>query len=58
LSLADLGVDSSLVGAGAAWTAVEAITPRPPRSAGTVVPDEDGSGADALVEFLAGQKFI
>jgi electron transfer flavoprotein beta subunit len=58
LSLADLGVDPSQVGAAASWTTVVAITPRPPRSAGTVVTDEDGSGADALVEFLAGQKFI
>ena len=33
-------------------------TERPPRSAGTIVTDEDGSGADTLVEFLAGQKFI
>jgi electron transfer flavoprotein beta subunit len=58
VSLADLGVDASLVGAAAAWTAVEGIEPRPPRSAGTIVTDEDGSGADRLVEFLSGQKFI
>jgi electron transfer flavoprotein beta subunit len=58
LTLADLGVDVSQVGAAASWTAVETIEPRPPRSAGTVVTDDDGSGADALVEFLAAQKFI
>jgi electron transfer flavoprotein beta subunit len=58
LTLADLGVDPAQVGAGSAWTAVETIDARPPRSAGTVVPDEDGSGAKALVEFLAAQKFI
>lgn len=58
VTLADLGVDASQVGAGAAWTAVEGIVPRPPRSAGTIVSDEDGAGADKLVEFLAGQKFI
>ena len=38
--------------------AVEVSQPRPPRSAGTIVTDEDGTGADKLVEFLAGQKFI
>ncbi|HSS67919.1 MAG TPA: electron transfer flavoprotein subunit beta/FixA family protein [Nocardioidaceae bacterium] len=58
LTLADLGIDAALVGAGSAWTAVEAIEARPPRAAGTVVVDEDGSGAGALVEFLAAQKFI
>jgi electron transfer flavoprotein beta subunit len=58
VALADLGVDPAQVGAGASWTTVEAIEPRPPRSAGTIVTDEDGSGADALVEFLAAQKFI
>jgi electron transfer flavoprotein beta subunit len=58
LSLADLGVEPSHVGAASSWTSVEAIEPRPPRSAGVVVADEDGSGADALVEFLAAQKFI
>ena len=31
---------------------------RPPRTAGEVVTDEDGSGAKALVEFLASKKFI
>jgi electron transfer flavoprotein beta subunit len=58
LALADLGIDAAAVGAASAWTAVERIDARPPRSAGTVVADEDGSGAEALVEFLAAQKFI
>jgi electron transfer flavoprotein beta subunit len=58
LSLADLGVEPSQVGAGAAWTSVMAIEARPPRSAGTVVTDDGGSGADALVDFLAAGKFI
>ncbi len=57
-SLADLGVDASQVGLGAAWTAVESTEQRPPRSKGEVVTDEDGSGATALVEFLASKKFI
>ncbi len=57
-SLADLGVDAELVGLSAAWTAVEATEARPPRTAGEIVTDEDGSGAAALVEFLASKKFI
>jgi electron transfer flavoprotein beta subunit len=58
LSLGDLGIDASEVGLDAAWTKVVSSDARPPRSAGTIVTDEDGSGAQQLVEFLAGQKFI
>ncbi|GAA3679721.1 electron transfer flavoprotein subunit beta/FixA family protein [Nocardioides ginsengisoli] len=58
LTLADLGVDASEVGLDAAWTKVESVTARPPRTAGEIVKDEDGSGASALVEFLASKKFI
>ncbi|WP_457111502.1 electron transfer flavoprotein subunit beta/FixA family protein [Marmoricola sp. URHA0025 HA25] len=57
-SLGDLGVDAGEVGLAAAWTAVEATEARPPRTAGEIVTDEDGSGATALVEFLASKKFI
>jgi electron transfer flavoprotein beta subunit len=57
-SLADLGVDPALVGLAAAWTRVEETTARPPRSQGEVVVDEDGSGAQALAEFLASKKFV
>ena len=55
-SLADLGVDAGQVGLSAAWTAVEDTTARPPRTAGEIVNDEDGSGATALAEFLAVQE--
>jgi electron transfer flavoprotein beta subunit len=57
-SLADLGVDAGEVGLAAAWTTVEDTTARPPRTAGEIVKDEDGSGAKALAEFLAAKKFI
>jgi electron transfer flavoprotein beta subunit len=57
-SLADLGVDAGQVGLSAAWTAVESTQARPPRTAGEIVTDEDGSGAKALAEFLASKKFI
>ena len=57
-SLSDLGVDAGQVGLSAAWTAVEGTEARPPRSAGEIVTDEDGSGAKALVDVLASKKFI
>jgi len=57
-SLADLGVQPAQVGLSAAWSVVEGTEARPPRTAGEVVTDEDGSGATALVEFLASKKFI
>jgi len=56
-SLADLGVDAGDVGLGAAWTAVDEITARPPRQAGQVVTDE-GDGGNKLVEYLAGAKLV
>ncbi|HET6728714.1 MAG TPA: electron transfer flavoprotein subunit beta/FixA family protein [Jiangellaceae bacterium] len=56
-SLADLGVDPAEVGLAAAWSVVEEITKRPPRSAGEVVTDE-GDGGVKLAEFLAAQKFV
>ena len=58
LSLSDLGVDAGDVGLSVAWTAVEDTTARPPREAGEIVKDEDGSGAKALADFLAAKKFI
>ncbi len=57
-SLSDIGVDAGEVGLDAAWTAVESTEERPPRTQGEIVTDEDGSGATALVEFLASKKFI
>jgi electron transfer flavoprotein beta subunit len=58
LSLADLGIDPAQVGLSAAWSAVEAVEARPPRTKGEIVTDDGGSGATALVEFLAAKKFI
>ncbi len=57
-SLADLGIDAGEVGLSVAYTQVEETAARPPRTAGEIVTDEDGSGAGALVEFLASKKFI
>ena len=58
LTLADLGVAAGDVGLEAAWSKVVAYAERPPRSAGTIVTDEDGTGANQLVDFLATQKFV
>jgi electron transfer flavoprotein beta subunit len=57
-SLSDIGVDADKVGLDAAWSQVEDTEERPPRTQGEIVTDEDGSGATALVEFLASKKFI
>ncbi|TWD75357.1 electron transfer flavoprotein beta subunit [Kribbella amoyensis] len=57
-SLADLEIAPDQVGAGAAWTEVVEVTARPARTAGTIVADEDGSGAGQLVEFLSTNKFL
>ena len=57
-TLSDIGIDSAVVGLGAAKTQVVDTTPRPPKQAGTVVTDDDGSGATALVEFLSAGKYI
>lgn len=57
-SLADLGISPDRVGLSGAWTTVLEATARPPRTAGEIVTDDDGSGATALTEFLASRKFI
>ncbi|MFZ0157783.1 MAG: electron transfer flavoprotein subunit beta/FixA family protein [Kineosporiaceae bacterium] len=57
LSLADLGIAPSDVGLEAAACRVRSMAPRPPRQAGTVVPD-DGEGAAKIAEFLVGRGFI
>ena len=57
LTLADLGISPEEVGVGAARTAIETITSRPPRQAGQVVTDE-GDGGSQLVAFLTNAKLI
>jgi electron transfer flavoprotein beta subunit len=57
-SLSDIGVEADQVGLSVAWSEVEETTARPPRTAGEIVTDEEGSGATALTEFLASKKFI
>jgi electron transfer flavoprotein beta subunit len=57
LSLADAGVDPAQVGLATAATEVASFAKRPPRQAGTIVPDE-GDGGTKAAEYLAAQKFI
>jgi electron transfer flavoprotein beta subunit len=57
-SLADLGVEADQVGLSVAWSEVLETAARPPRTAGEIVTDEDGSGAIALTEFLVSKKFV
>jgi len=57
-SLADLELTPEQVGGSSAWTEVVEVTARPVRTAGTIVTDEDGSGAAGLVEFLSTNKFL
>ncbi len=40
------------------WSEVKDATPRPPRAAGVRVTDDNGSGAEAFVNFLAEKKLI
>jgi electron transfer flavoprotein beta subunit len=57
MSLADAGIDPSLVGLANAATEVVDFAERPPRQSGTIVKDE-GDGGSKAAEFLATGKFI
>jgi electron transfer flavoprotein beta subunit len=56
-SLADLGLDASSVGLANATSQVLDFAGRPPKGEGVKVNDE-GDGADKLVDFLAAQKIV
>lgn len=57
LTATDLGLDPSVVGAGAAWSAVADFAARPPKPAGVVIADE-GSGGTSIADYLTTSKFI
>ena len=57
VGLAELALDATLVGASGSGTKVFAFAP-PPAKAGGVKIDDDGSGADKIVEFLAGRNLV
>lgn len=56
--LDDLDIDADEVGIEAAYTKVTGTQERPPKEAGRVVTDEDGSGAAAFVDFLSAGKYV
>ena len=57
LSVSDIGLETSAVGLGAAWSVVDEFAARPPKAAGTVVAD-DGEGGVRIANYLSEQKFI
>jgi electron transfer flavoprotein beta subunit len=57
LTAADLGLDPSVIGAGAAWSAVADFAARPPKPAGVVITDE-GAGGTSIADYLTTSKFI
>jgi electron transfer flavoprotein beta subunit len=57
LTLADLEIDPAQAGLAASASEVVSWAARPPRQAGTIVPDE-GDGGDKAADFLATRKFI
>ena len=58
LSIGDIGVDAANVGLANATTSVSQSTPKPPKSAGEIIKDEDGNGGKKLVEFLVKEKLV
>jgi electron transfer flavoprotein beta subunit len=57
VSLADVGVDASLVGEAGSATTVRSSSPPPPKS-GQVKIEDDGSGAEKIVEYLAEKRLV
>lgn len=57
LSLSDIEVEAGEVGLDNASSKVTSATPAPPRTAGEKVED-DGNGADKILEFLTSKKII
>jgi electron transfer flavoprotein beta subunit len=57
VSLADLGVDPGDVGESGSRTTVRAVAP-PPAKSGQVKIEDDGSGAEKIVDYLAEKRLI
>ncbi len=57
LSVADLGLPADLVGAAGSRTEVYALNPPPPRGDSLVIED-DGSGAEKILEYLVEKKLV
>ena len=57
LSLADVGVDASLVGEAGSATTVRSSSPPPPKS-GQVKIEDDGSAAEKIADYLQERKLL
>jgi electron transfer flavoprotein beta subunit len=57
LALADLGLAADQVGAAGSGTVVRGLNPPPPHGE-TIVVEDDGSGAERIVEYLAERRFV
>ncbi|HEY1317539.1 MAG TPA: hypothetical protein VGF10_10000, partial [Gaiella sp.] len=57
VSLAEVGVDASLVGEAGSATTVRSSSPPPPKS-GQVQIEDDGSAAERIVEYLAEKRLV
>ena len=57
VSLADLGVDPGDVGESGSRTSVRAVVP-PPAKSDQVKLEDDGSGAEKIVDYLAEKRLI
>ncbi|MBC7462332.1 MAG: electron transfer flavoprotein subunit beta/FixA family protein [Thermoleophilia bacterium] len=57
VSLADLGIDAATVGQAGSGTRVLEFTPPPPKSGGEKFED-DGSGAEKIVQFLVSRNLV
>jgi len=57
IDIAALGLPADQAGAANSWSVVESVTPRPPRTGGTIVKD-DGTGGTQIADYLVAAKLI
>ena len=57
LDIAGLGLDATETGGANAWSVVDTVSPRPPRTGGTVIKD-DGTAGTQIAEYLVAAKLI
>jgi electron transfer flavoprotein beta subunit len=57
IDIAGLGLPADQTGAANSWSIVDAVTPRPPRTGGTIVKD-DGTGGTQIADYLVAAKLI
>jgi electron transfer flavoprotein beta subunit len=57
LDIAGLGLDAGETGGANSWSVVDTVSPRPPRTGGTVIKD-DGTAGTQIAEYLVAAKLI